>query len=374
MKIASIETFPVSYPTKRRFKFLEDPQGRRVGRAAVIVKITADDGTVGWGESIPVHTWCYETLESTTSTINHYLAPVLIGHEAFDLAGTHTLMNRTISPGWTTGMPLTKCGIDMALHDLCCKAMNCSLAHYWGHAAGGEITLSWTLNPESLDQVDAMIDEGWNQGYRNFNIKVAPNLAYDIELCKRVRKRVPEGFLWADANGGYDLPTALQAAPKLADAGADVLEQPIRPNEISGFRQLKRQGALPILMDEGVISPRDLIELLRLEALDGVAMKPSRCAGLLPARQQIEILQNAGLMFLGSGLSDPDIALSASLILFSAYGLSFPAALNGPQFLNQSAITQPFTPDHGSLAVPTGPGLGIQIDEEKIQAIRVDLG
>lgn len=86
------------------------------------------------------------------------------------------------------------------------------------------------------------------------------------------------------------LSTALMVAPKLADAGVDVLEAPLKPNRIRGFQALKRQAALPILMDEGVISPIELEEFIHLKMIDGVAMKPSRCGGLESARRQIESL------------------------------------------------------------------------------------
>ena len=114
-----------------------------------------------------------------------------------------------------------------------------------------------------------------------------------------VRRLVPNGFLWADANGGYEPEVALEVAPQLADAGVDVLEAALKPNRISGYQALKRQGALPILMDEGVVSPVELAEFIRLEMIDGVAMKPSRCGGLESARRQIELIEDRGLMWFG---------------------------------------------------------------------------
>ncbi|MDP8243626.1 MAG: enolase C-terminal domain-like protein [Candidatus Hinthialibacter antarcticus] len=369
MKIERIQAFPVRYPTRGRFKFFESPDGKPLGRPAVLVKITADDGTVGWGESVPVQAWSDETLEGATFAIRNYLAPVLIGLDAFDLNGIHLIMNKALAPGFTTGAPITKSGVDMALHDLICKSKGLSLAQYWGRASGGTMTLSWTLNPVSLDDLDALIDEGWNLGYRNFNVKVAPDPAYDLELCRRVKKRVPDGFLWADANGGYELATALRIAPKLADIGVDVLEQPLRPNQIAGYQRMRRQSALPIILDEGVIAPRDLIEWIRLDLLDGVAMKPARCGGLRSARRQVEILEDAGLLFLGSGLTDPDVSLSATLALYAAFGLRFPAALNGPQFLAHSVLKTPLIQTDGAMPVPAGPGLGVDVDETKITEI-----
>ena len=74
-KIASIETFPINYPVAGRFKFFENPAGRPMGRPAVVIKITAEDGTVGWGQGIPSPRWSYETLETVHSTITRYLAP-----------------------------------------------------------------------------------------------------------------------------------------------------------------------------------------------------------------------------------------------------------------------------------------------------------
>jgi len=162
--------------------------------------------------------------------------------------------------------------------------------------------------------------------------------------------------------------TALQVAPKLAAIGVNVFEQPVAANRLSGFRELKKQGALPILMDEGLVSSVELVEFIRLGLLDGVAMKPARTAGLWDAKKQIEIVQDAGLLFLGSGLTDPDLALAAALGLYGAYGLKFPAALNGPQFLTGSFLKQPLVVKDGEIAVPSAPGLGVEIDDTRIRA------
>ncbi|MDP6057465.1 MAG: enolase C-terminal domain-like protein, partial [Pirellulaceae bacterium] len=311
VKIERIDVYPVRYPTEGYFKFFEGPGGS-YGRAAVILKITADDGTVGWGQSVPVARWSYETLDTATIVLRNYLAPTLIGRDPLDILGAHQAMDKAIAPAFSTGMPITRAGLDLALHDLAGKLTGQSLAQMWKLPNGGPLTLSWTINARTIDEVDRLIEAGRKRGYRNFNIKVAPDPKFDVQLARRVRRLVPDGFLWADANGGYDPPTALETAPKLANAGVDVLEAPIRPNQLSGYQALKRQGALPILMDEGVVSPVELTEFIRLKMLDGVAMKPSRTGGLLSAKRQIEILRDAGLMWLGSGLCDPDISLAAT--------------------------------------------------------------
>jgi L-alanine-DL-glutamate epimerase-like enolase superfamily enzyme len=366
MKIERIELFPVRYPMTGYFKFFAGPAGE-AGRAAVILKVTADDGTIGWGESVPLPTWSDETLETAVIALRRYLIPALIGHDPTDLAGAHRRLDAAIAPAFSTGMPITRAGLDIALHDLTGRATRQSLHQIWGRPKGGPLTLSWTVNARTLDEVEPLVAEGRRRGYRHFNIKVAPDLEFDVGLTRSVRRLAPDCFLWADANCGYDLATALRAAPRLAEAGANVLEAPIRPNLLSGYQALKRQAALPIYMDEGVVSPAELAEFIKLGMLDGVAQKPARCGGLFSCRRQIALLQENRMSFLGSGLTDPDISLAATLALYSAYGLEKPAALNGPQFLTASVLKQPLKVIDGMLHVPDGPGLGIEVDEAKVR-------
>lgn len=363
--IDRIDIFPVIYPTAGYFKFFGGPGGS-AGRAAVIVKITADNGMIGWGQAVPLPKWSYETLETSVIAIRDYYAPVLIGRDPSDISAAHAEMDKAIAPGFSTGMPISRAGIDIALHDLAARLRGQSLAQVLGKPAGGLIPLSWTVNVTDIRDVGGVVDEGKKRGYRHFNIKVAPNADFDVTLAREVRRLAPEAFLWADANGGYNLETALKAAPRLADAGVDVLESPLRPNRISGYQALKKQGALPILMDEGVVSPADLEEFIKLGMLDGVAMKPARCGGLMSCRRQIEICLEHGLIWLGSGLTDPDISLAASLCLYGAFGLKKPAALNGPQFLIADVLKKPLRIENGFAHVPTGPGLGIEVDEAKV--------
>lgn len=363
--IDRIELFSVRYPTKGYFKFFTGPRGS-YGRGAVIVKIAADDGTVGWGQSIPSPLWSYETLEADTVVMRDYLAPALIGRDPLDIDGAHAAMDRAPAPGFSTAMPIARSGLDVALHDLGGKLKGQSLAQMWGRASGGRLKLSWTVSARSLGEAESVIDAGYERGYSNFNIKVAPDPKFDLALARLVRQRAPDGFLWADANGGYDVQTALEVAPKLADAGVDVLEAPLRPNRISGYQVLKKQGALPILMDEGIVSTVELVEFIRLRMLDGLAMKPCRCGGLAPAKRQIEIILDAGLMWLGSGLTDPDISMAAAIELYGAFGLAKPVALNGPQFLEGDVLEKPLSITADSVTVPSGPGLGIEVSEAKV--------
>ena len=141
------------------------------------------------------------------------------------------------------------------------------------------------------------------------------------------------------------------------------MEAPLKPNRISGYQALEKQRALPILMDEGIVSPVELEEFIRLKMLDGVAMKPSRCGGLVSAKRQIELLEENGLMWLGSGLCDPEISLAGHVALYGAFGLNQPAALNSPQFLTTDVLAKPWPAENATIAVPDGPGLGPFVGE-----------
>jgi L-alanine-DL-glutamate epimerase-like enolase superfamily enzyme len=360
--IRSIEVFSIRYPVTAHFKFLPKPE-----REAVFVKVTCEGGATGWGQSVPLPTWSYETLESVTSTLRLYLAPALIGRNPTDIEQAHRLMDRAIAASFSTGMPIAKAGLDLALHDLTGKLAGKSLPELWGRKPLARIPLSWTVNVTSLDDVAPLVAEGRRRGYAHFNIKIGPDPKFDIAFAREVRRLAPDCFFWADGNGGYDTESALFVAPRLRDAGVNVLEQPVAPNNLSGLAALKKQAALPLILDEGVVSVTDLAEFHQLNLLDGVAEKPARTAGLWDGRHQVEYLERHHLMFLGSGLTDPDVSLAASLALFGAHGLAHPAALNGLQFLGGSFLKQPFRVEEGSLRVPAGPGLGVEVDEDKIR-------
>ncbi|MFV1995057.1 MAG: mandelate racemase/muconate lactonizing enzyme family protein [Verrucomicrobiales bacterium] len=371
-KIERIDLYPARYPMTGYFKFFAGPDGS-TGRACVTIKITTENG-VGWGQSVPVAKWSDETLETAVVALKDYFAPALIGHDADDIDKAHRLMDAAIAPGFSTSMPITRAGLDIALWDLRGRVEGKSVTELWGMETGDPLTISWTLNVKKIEDVDALVAEARERGYENFNIKVAPDPDFDVALAKAARAAAPNGFLWADANGGYDPETALKAAPRLADIGVDVLEAPIKPNRIRGYQALKKQGALPIYMDEGVISPTDLDEFIALGMLDGVACKPSRCGGLSSNKHQIELILKHGLKWLGSGLTDPDFSLAAALQLYTAFDLKKPAALNGPQFLAASILKEPIPVVDGRMSCPVGRGLGVEVEEEKLRDLVAQSG
>jgi L-alanine-DL-glutamate epimerase-like enolase superfamily enzyme len=357
--IAAIDTWIVRYPVRSSFKFFRAFGGHGATRDTVLVRVTDTEGRFGWGQSVPSHTWSYETVETAQSTIDRYLGPALIGKDALDFDDVWRTMNRVIAASNSTGQPIAKAGIDLALHDLAGVVRQRS----WGGVTGKSITLSWTIDPGGdLTQVGATIGEAHERGYANFNVKTGLDAVFDLEVCREIRRLLPSAFVWVDANGGYDLDTALAIAPRLADLGIAALEQPLPANRLTGYQRLRTQGALPILMDEGIVALTDLQEFHRLGCLDGVAMKVSRSGGITEARRMIHYLREHGLQYFASGLTDPDVALSACLHLFAATDLPHPAALNAPQFLEGSILRQPLPIVGDQASVPPGFGLGVEVD------------
>src|SRR4051812_32293932 len=112
-RIEAVEVGRVDYPMVGEFKFF-----RAGTRPTVVVRLTDDEGRQGFGQSVPVESWTYETPETAESTLRHYLAPALLGADPSDLAAVHERMERAIRPSFSVGQPLAKAAMDLACHDL----------------------------------------------------------------------------------------------------------------------------------------------------------------------------------------------------------------------------------------------------------------
>lgn len=363
-RIVKVEVGRFDYSFVGAFKFFPADTDGIVRRPSVLLRLTDEAANQGWGQAVPVPTWTYETRESVETTLRNYLAPAILGADSEDLIEIHRRMNYAIRPGFSTGMPLSKAAVDLACFDLNGKISGKRVAELLGGARLSKIRLNWTLNAPTLGEAEKQMEQARQKGYQNFNIKIGPPQSpeYDVELVRLVRKSFPGTFLWTDANTGYSLETALEVLPRLADEGVQVVESPLPPNRIRGYQALKRLGAVPIYMDEGIISPVEFEEFIALEMLDGVTLKPARCGGLWTSRRIVELAREHGLGVLGSGLTDPDLSLAAALHLYSWAGIDQPCALNGPQFLGDSLAGDQLRPDGDILRLPDSPGLGLTLD------------
>ena len=366
--IVRVEVGRHDYPLVGEFKFFKG-----AARPSLLVRLTDEDGIQGCGQAVPVETWTYETAETADSTLTHYLASAVLGADPSDLEEVHDRMERAIRPSFSVGQPLCKAAIDIACYDLWGRKSAKSVSALLGGARTAEIKLSWTVQGASLAAAEEQLERGRAAGYGNFNIKLGPpqTPAFDLALVRLVREFEPGGFHWGDANTSYDLETALSQAPKLADLGLEALESPLPPNRIRWYQELRRQGALPVLMDEGIVSPVEVEEFMALGMLDGIAMKVARCGGLWRASRIVGLLQEHGLRVFGSGLTDPELSLAASIHLFAWAGLELPAALNGPQYLaGRGTGDSAFRAERDRVRVPRGPGLGVALEERAQRSLK----
>ncbi|MGC3966016.1 MAG: enolase C-terminal domain-like protein [Pirellulales bacterium] len=156
----------------------------------------------------------------------------------------------------------------------------------------------------------------------------------------------------------------------MADLGFAALEQPLAANRLADYCKLRTQRSLPILLDESIVTAADFDEFHRLEMLDGVAMKVSRMGGLTESLRLVRRLRETGSLYFASGLTDPDLSLAATLQLYTATGLTLPAALNAPQYLAEDSIlTTPLRPDGDQLVAPAGLGFGVEVDPAKLEQL-----
>ncbi|MCW3841056.1 hypothetical protein ONA70_13190 [Micromonospora yasonensis] len=375
LTIDAIDTYAVALPTVRSFGV----SGGSVAVAGtpsirILVKVTAD-GVTGWGEATPIPAWTYETAESIVTTIDRYLAPAILGRPAWDLDGVTTAFDRAVNRGFTIGSPLAKSAVDVALHDLLGRALGVPVGVLWGQRRRETIQLGWIVSGQTAAEVADAVAEGSDLGYRAFKVKVGLHSeAEDAAVVRAVREAAPDAALWVDANQAYTVDGALRMARRLADLDVTAFEQPLPANDVAGQRRLRETSPIPVALDESLRHPSDLATFVKLNAVDVAIAKVQRSGGLTLSRRLCGLAEDAGVRLMGSGLTDSDLGLAASLHLFAAYGIDTPVDLNGRQFLTSSYATGATVEVKDGVArVPTGPGLGVDVDESVVRELTVDV-
>jgi muconate cycloisomerase len=371
LTIDRVETFAVPLPTLRSFG-VSGGAIATVGQPSVriLVKVTAGDH-FGWGEATPIPAWTYETRESIVSTIDGYLAPAVIGLPAWDLDGVTSAFDRAINRGFSIGSPLAKSAVDVALHDLLGRALGVSVGVLWGQRRLSSIELGWVVSGQGPAEVADAVAEGQSLGYRAFKVKIGlhdPDV--DLAIVAAVRSAAPDAPLWVDANQAYSVGEAVRISQALAALGVTAFEQPLPANDVAGLQRLRDLSAIPVALDESLRHPTDMSTFVRLGAVDVAIAKVQRSGGLTLSRRLCQLAQDSGVRVMGSGLTDSDIGLAASLHLFSAFGVDTPVDLNGRQFVDSVYATgETVKIANGVAAVPAGPGLGVTVDEDVVRSL-----
>ena len=375
LRIERVETFAVALPTRRSFG-VSGGAVAVAGRPSlrVLVKVSAD-GVHGWGEATPIPAWTYETAESIVTTIDRYLAPAVAGRPAWDLDGAAAAADRAINRGFSIGAPLAKSALDTALHDLLGRALGVPPGVLWGARRTDRIDLAWIVSGQSPGEVADSVAEGRALGHRAFKVKIGlHDEAVDAAVVAAVREHAGETApLWVDANQAYTVHAALRMARRLSEVGVTAFEQPLPANDVAGLRRLRETCPIPVALDESLRHPSDLATFVRLEAVDIAIAKVQRSGGLTLSRRLCALAEDCGVELMGSGLTDSDIGLAASLHLFAAHGIATPVDLNGRQFVESPYAGSTVRVEDGTAYVPEGPGLGVEVDERTVRRLAVDV-
>lgn len=374
VKIAGVEVFLLHFPQKAVFVLAGGVAGSPgTPSPRVLVKVTSDDGAAGWGEATPTPRWTYETSETIVSTLKKYLAPAVVGLEAWDLDGVHRAMERAVNPGVTMGSPLAKSAIDVALHDALARRQGVPLCELLGRRRRSQFDLTWMITTLTPGDAERLAQEGLDAGYSCFECKIGMHgEPGDLELVRRTRAVIGGRALQVDANRGYRTDGALRQARRFEELGVTLFEQPLNGLNLSGYRRLVASTTTPIGIDETLRSLGDLLEYIRHDALHVAVAKIQRNGGFWYSRQLCEIAEAAGLGLSLSGLTETDLGLAAGLHLAAAFDIN-PLQLNGPQFIDTTFLNERVWKGGGRVTLPSGPGLGVEVDEAYVRRHAVTL-
>lgn len=365
--IKKVEVLPANVEFQLTFVIGRGKVGSagQAGRYAY-VRVESADGHVGWGEANTVPSWSYETIESVTSTIRNYLAPIVVGRSPLDQVYFQKQFDERLTPAVSQGFPFAKHAMIMATLDLAGQITGLPLHRFFGGKMRDKVELCYAL---SIDTPQLMADAARSYPFvRCFKLKVAGDEKTDEARVRAVAEARPDIDIWLDANQSYrpiHIETFLKSIAGLKQVRC--LEQPVQSVDWFGMKRVRERSALPIALDEGCFSSYDVARLARMEAGDLVVLKPAKSAGLWGCQRSAIVAEANGLGLLGSGLTDTGVGLSAAIHLYSTLELQLPPELNGPEFLTDLMVDG-LKIEGCTVTVPDGPGLGVRVKEDKIRA------
>lgn len=365
--IRTVEVFRVPVPFAQSFRLGSGSVDNGGGTGDVVfVRIETEDGIVGWGEQRALPSWSYETAETIVSVIEGELAPLMIGLSPYDIATFHRSLSRTLSPSVSNGFPFAQNAVDIAMHDAAGRLAGVPVHDLLGGRIQDRIPLCSAIGIDTPEAVQDRVRH--SSDLHAYKIKISGSVEADVAAVQAAAEVAQGKPLWLDANQSYR-PSALRV---LLDRIADVpglwcVEQPVRSTDWGSMVRLRRDLTLPLALDEGSFTAADLARAVTLGAADMVVVKTCKSGGLRQAQKTITVAEAHGIELLASGLTDTGIGFAAALHLFSGHDLALPAELNGPELLAELYVEGLEFVD-GHAVVPTGHGLGVEVDEDRIRS------
>lgn len=344
--------------------------GTSATQSFVIVQVDTDEGLVGLGEA-PVlgggPYWNEETPETIKTIIDRYVSPVVIGENPLQMTLVMSRVEYSVK-----GNYFAKSAIEIALHDIIGRYLEQPIHTLFGGMYRQSIDLSWTL---ATGDASAEIDEAaelWDRGHRIFKFKVGSSeLDDDVARIRAWREAFPTATVRVDANQGWDERTTLRACSKLSDLDIDMLEQPIPRSNLDGMARIRDRIDIPLMADESVCMPDDMVRVVRHGAADAVSLKPSKSGGLRGTLKVAAIAEGAQLAAYVGCMRETSIGTAAyAHVAASVPGVTLGCELFGPLMLAADIARNPVLYENGSVVVPTGPGLGVDLDTERLESVR----
>jgi o-succinylbenzoate synthase len=332
----------------------------------ILVAVTADDGTVGWGEIASPSGPFYsaETVESCWAVARDHLAPLVLGVDwdhPSALAGAMAKVR---------GNHFARAGFDMAAWSLWSAAQKRPLALALGGVRSRvEAGVSLGIEP-TVDDLLAQVAARVGEGYRRVKLKIAPG--WDVEPVRAVRAAFPSVPLHVDANGAYT-PAHLPVMKELDTLGLLMIEQPYAPRALADLAELQALLETPICLDESVEEVDDLVTALRLGSGRILNIKVSRMGGLTAAVRAHDLAADHGVPVWCGGMHEFGIGRAANVALSALPGFTLPSDVSGSdKYYARDVTTEPIVAIDGLVEVPAVPGLGRDPDEAFIAANTTD--
>ncbi|EGV40270.1 hypothetical protein CgS9114_08796 [Corynebacterium glutamicum S9114] len=333
----------------------------------LLVSVHLENGVIGYGEGVVPGGpwWGGESVETMKALVDGYLAPVLIGRAVSELAGIMADLERVVARA-----RYAKAAVDVAMHDAWARSLNVPVRDLLGGTVRDRVDVTWALGVLPLDVAVAEIEERIEEfGNRSFKLKMgAGDPAEDTrrvaELAREVGDRVS---LRIDINARWDRRTALHYLPILAEAGVELFEQPTPADDLETLREITRRTNVSVMADESVWTPAEALAVVKAQAADVIALKTTKHGGLLESKKIAAIAEAGGLACHGATSLEGPIGTAASLqFVASTKAITYGTELFGPQLLKDTYIVQEFEYKDGQVAIPQGPGLGVDVDMDKV--------
>jgi muconate cycloisomerase len=371
MKITSLESILVDLPTIRAHKLARQTV---MQQTLVVLRLQTDAGLEGLGEATTIGGLSYgeESPESIKSALDTYISMIVTGLDPRNINAIMAEIERHV-----VGNRLAKSAIETALLDISGKALGVPVHQLLGGRQTDAMECIWGLasgdTGKDIEEAERVLSQKLHRG---FKIKVGSRtVEHDIEHVSRIAKAIAgRGSLRIDANQAWDELTATRAIAALEAVGVNLIEQPLPKTNLEGMARLANRFDVAIMADEAVATPHDAFAFAKHHAADVVALKIAKAGGLTPVMTVAAIANAGGLALYGGTMLEGTIGTVASLHAFASLPQAFPfgTELFGPLLLKDDVVQERPIYSNFSIAVPDKPGLGVDIDEDKLAHYRRD--